>query len=147
MRRCSLPWAILRGIMNNMEEKKDAKKTVVVVDDDLLLSELYQTLLRQEGAEAFVAHDGEEGVALVRDKKPGAVILDIRMPKLDGIEVLKIIKQDPELKSIPVLLVTNYDLAEYREAIKGFGVADFITKATVGPKEVVKRALAALSAS
>ena len=82
----------------------------LVVDDDRDASELLATSLRQKGHEVDIVYLGKEGLTAVADKKPDAVFLDIRLPDLNGIEVLKMIKSmDPQM---PVIMVTGFKDAE-----------------------------------
>ena len=82
-------------------------ETVVLVaddDDDILL--LVTTRLRRDGFDVITAHDGEEALALVQERRPDVAVLDIGMPKLDGLEVLQRIRADETLKAMRVLLLT-----------------------------------------
>jgi len=82
-------------------------ETVVLVaddDDDILL--LVTTRLRRDGFDVITAHDGEEALALVQERRPDVAVLDIGMPKLDGLEVLQKIRADDTLDAIRVLLLT-----------------------------------------
>lgn len=122
-----------------MQKSSNSKKVVLVVDDDRTLLNLYRRLFELSGIDALIASDGEEGLKMIRNEKPDFVVLDIRMPKIDGIEMLRLMRGDKSLKQIPVLILTNFDLEEYREAIKDLGVVDFIVKADIEPKEIVKK--------
>lgn len=114
-----------------------SKKVILIVDDDQTLLDLYIRMFTLAGVEVFVAKDGEEGILMVKEHKPDFVILDIRMPKLDGIEALKIIREDKVLKDTPVMMLTNYGHEEYREATKKLGVVDFIVKTNIDPAGLV----------
>lgn len=117
------------------------KKLILVVDDDLMLLELYRRLFATYGMNVSVAKDGEEGLQMIIQEKPDFVILDIRMPKLDGIEVLRLIRKDEKLKRTPVLMLTNFDLEEYRKQVEQLGVVDFMVKVGIEPKQLVKRVM------
>jgi DNA-binding response OmpR family regulator len=82
-------------------------ETVVLVaddDDDILL--LVTTRLRRDGFDVIAARDGEEALALAQERRPDVAVLDIGMPKLDGLEVLQRIRADETLKAMRVLLLT-----------------------------------------
>jgi len=115
------------------------KKNILLVEDDEFLAELYGTKLSLEGYNVFLASDGEKGLKMVKEKKPDLVLLDIILPKMDGFEVLKEIKADKSLKSVPVILLTN--LSQKDEVKKGleFGAKDYLIKAHFMPSEVVKK--------
>src|SRR3990172_6138270 len=80
---------------------------LLLVEDDELLIRMYRTKLERENFEVYTAQDGEECLAKIRELKPDILLLDIVMPKLNGVEVLKRVKAKPELKEIPVVILTN----------------------------------------
>ena len=114
-------------------------KSILLVEDDEFLAELYATKLNLEGFEVSLAVDGEKGVKMAKEVKPHLIFLDIILPKMDGFEVLKTIKQDKDLKNIPVILLTN--LSQKDEVKKGLdlGANDYLIKAHFMPSEVVKK--------
>jgi len=119
--------------------KKEIKKKVLLVEDDEFLSELYATKLKLEGYDVILANDGEKGLRLAGEKTPDLILLDIIMPKKDGFEVLKGLKEKDTTKSIPVILLTN--LSQKDEVKKGLdlGAIDYLIKAHFMPSEVVKK--------
>jgi len=80
---------------------------LLVVEDDPLLSRMYQIIFSSNAYEVSIATDGADGLDQIRSWKPDLVLLDIMMPKLNGMEVLKKIKSDPEVRNIPVVVLTN----------------------------------------
>lgn len=115
------------------------KPLIILVEDDEFLAELYATKLSLEGFEVMLATDGEKGFKLIKEKKPALILLDIILPKLDGFEVLKKVKEDETIKNIPVILLTN--LSQKDEVKKGLnlGAEDYLIKAHFMPSEVVKK--------
>ena len=114
-------------------------KILLLVEDDPLLVTMYQTKFSAEGFQVFTATDGEAGLQLAKDQKPDIIVLDIMMPKLDGIEVLRAIRQDALLKDIPVLMLSNLsELAKQKEAME-LGAKEFLVKANLTPTEVVSK--------
>lgn len=105
-------------------------KTIFVVDDEESSVKLVQLLLEYEGYRVFTANTGEETIDFLEksDEKPDLILLDIIMPKLDGLEVCKWIKSQPNLKNIPVVLFT-VKVSE-SDKIAGFnaGADAYITK-------------------
>jgi DNA-binding response OmpR family regulator len=87
-------------------------KRVLIIDDEPSIVISLEFLLKRAGLDVQVARDGEEGLAKLRELRPAAVVLDVMMPKLDGFEVLKAVRADPEIADIPVLMLT----AKAREA-------------------------------
>lgn len=115
------------------------KPYVLLVEDDEFLAELYATKLTLEGFEIALATDGEKAVRLLEQKKPDLVLLDIVLPKLDGFEVLKRIKENPSTQGVPVILLTN--LSQKDEVAKGLalGAVDYLIKAHFMPSEVIAK--------
>ncbi len=112
---------------------------VVIVEDEKMLADMYATKLAMEGFEAQKANDGATGFELVKQTKPSIVLLDIIMPKIDGFGVLKMIKDDPTLKDIPVVLLTNLGQDEDIKKGKQLGAADYFIKSNHTPAEVVQK--------
>lgn len=108
------------------------------MEDDKFLSEMYTTKLTEGGFEVETAFDGLEGLAKAQEK-PDLILLDIVLPKKDGFEVLGELKSDQNLKSIPVIALTN--LGQKEEVDKGFklGASDYIVKAHFTPTEVMAK--------
>jgi signal transduction histidine kinase/CheY-like chemotaxis protein len=107
--------------------------TVVIVEDDRRSRELFELYLERTGVEVVTARDGQEGLDIVRRLHPAAVVLDLYLPKLDGWDVLALLKADPSTSAIPVIIVSMVD-----ERGKGFalGAADYLVK-PVGREQVL----------
>jgi adenylate cyclase len=101
---------------------------ILVVDDVPDNVEILQLRLESQGYEVITARDGEEALAVVRDKLPDLVLLDIQMPKLDGIETVKQLKADTALPFVPVIMVTAR--ADAKDVVAGLeaGGDDYLTK-------------------
>ncbi len=104
-----------------------AKRSLVIVEDDENIA-LAEQLILQDQFTVHVAKDGEEGLALVRKHKPHAVVLDVMMPRLNGYEVCKKIREDTTLKHTKVVMVTAKD--QQKDETKGLdtGADDYIMK-------------------
>ncbi|MFC0408725.1 response regulator [Roseomonas elaeocarpi] len=100
--------AALRGLAGGEEEGAGAghKGTVLVIDDDPAYQELVARFLRREGYEVWTARDGVSGLAEARRLRPKVILLDVTMPGMDGWAVLRSLKEDGELREIPVVMVT-----------------------------------------
>lgn len=81
-------------------------KTVLIVDDDITLREMYEERLKQSGFLVIGASDGEEAVNKAKSEHPNLIILDIMMPKVNGIDALKTLRDDETTKDIPVIILT-----------------------------------------
>lgn len=110
---------------------------ILIVEDDPLMSRMYQKIFKFEGFEVDFAGDGEEGLEKVRSGKPTLILLDIMMPKMNGLEVLDKLKMDPELKGIPVIMLTNLAGTADAEAALTKGAVKYIIKSEYEPKQVV----------
>jgi two-component system phosphate regulon response regulator PhoB len=81
-------------------------KKVLVVDDELDMRTFITTLLETSGFKPIAANDGAEGLEAARSRKPALIILDVMMPNLSGISMYRDLKNDPELKDIPVIMLS-----------------------------------------
>lgn len=117
---------------------KDSKK-ILLVEDDQFLAEIYAKKLGDEGFQVVAAGDGEEGLKAMKRKKPALVLLDILLPKKDGFAVLAEMKKDPELKGIPVIMLTNLGQRDDVEKGLELGASDYLIKAHFSPQETVER--------
>src|SRR3954451_2046376 len=104
-----------------------AAPTVLVVDDDPVIVKLLQVNFEMEGYNVLTANDGEEGLHRARTERPDIVLLDVMMPKMDGLQVAQALKDDPETAPIPVILLSAK--AQAADVQPGRDVADdYITK-------------------
>ena len=101
---------------------------IVAADDEADIRTVLQKGLEVSGHSVILAVDGEDALQKIKDEKPDLVILDIRMPKLDGIQTLQIIKKDPATKKLPVIMLTGNSSDE--DLLKGYmyGADYYITK-------------------
>lgn len=119
------------------------KPKVLIVEDEPHIVLSLEFLLQREGYETTAAADGEEGLALVRSVRPDVVLLDIMMPRRNGYDVCRAIKADPELRGIPVIMLSAK--AQEVEVLKGLelGATAYIAK-PFGNAEVLEAIRAAL---
>ena len=118
----------------------EEKIKILLVEDDKFLSEMYATKLAANGFEVETAFDGEEGLAKAKEIKPALVFLDIVLPKKDGFEVLKELKDGGLLNGMKVIALTNLGQKEEVEKGMNLGASDYIIKAHFTPTEVVAKA-------
>jgi CheY-like chemotaxis protein len=115
-----------------MDNTKDYSKfTVLIVDDITVNIILLKTMLARTNVGILTATNGEEALEIVRKQTPELALLDIHMPVMDGMEVLKEIKADPELEKIPVIMVSAYTSAEDIEQSMSLGASGFIKKPVI----------------
>jgi serine phosphatase RsbU (regulator of sigma subunit) len=106
----------------------EKRQRIVVIDDNDNDLQVTRRFLERRGYDAVPALSGEEGLRLAHQALPDAIIVDYRMPGMDGFEVTRLIKADPELHTIPVLMLTGSDSAEHVVQGLGAGADDFVTK-------------------
>ena len=113
-------------------------KILIVEDEDILLTALSEEL-KQEGFQVVGAKDGVEGVEKAQSEKPHLILLDLVMPRLDGIGALKQMKDNPEIKDIPVVILTNLsDYDKISDALS-LGAMDYLVKANYRLEELVNK--------
>ena len=112
-------------------------KKLLLVEDDITLRDLYAARFGIENYELAVATDGESGLAMAQEIIPDCMLLDLRIPKLNGFEVLRRLKENPKTKKIPVIVLTALSGDEDRRKCMEAGAAAFLTKAETMPKEVL----------
>ncbi len=109
---------------------------LLIVEDDPLMSRMYEKIFTFEGFEVILAGNGEEGLELVKKERPNLILLDIMMPKMNGLQVLEKIKIDPDTKSIPVVMLTNLAGQQDAENALTKGAVKYIVKSEYDPKQV-----------
>lgn len=119
-----------------------AGQKILIVDDDLDFCEATKLILESKAYKVNVAHDGKEGLEKVRSEEPDLVILDVMMPEMNGYDVCVIMKADPGLSSIPVILLTAVNQEMFKTSFtKEMGLMteadDYIAK-PVEPEDLVE---------
>ncbi len=111
---------------------------ILIIEDDALISRMYQKIFTYEKHEVEMADNGEDGLYKARTIKPTMILLDVMMPKMNGLQVLEKLKADPETKAIPVVMLTN--LSGERDAEEAIlkGAVKYIVKSEHDPQQVVK---------
>jgi len=111
---------------------------ILIVEDYSVLARMYQKKFSDDGYQVEVALDGEEGLKKVEEFKPELILLDIMMPKMSGLEMLKKIKEDPQTAGIPVILLTNVGGGqEILERGLEMGAVAYLVKTDYPPRQVV----------
>lgn len=113
------------GMMFTGELSPNKLGTVLVIDDDAIARDLIKRHLLREGFRVHTAANGQEGLRLAAELKPDAITLDVLLPSMDGWTVLTHLKEDPELKDIPVIIVT---MVEHKQMGFSLGAADYLLK-------------------
>lgn len=113
---------------------------LLIVEDDTLISSLYADKFKREGFQVEEAVDGNEGLTKAKTAQPNLILLDILLPGMDGFEVLKKLKEDPQTAKIPVVFLTNLSRSE-ADVQKGLelGAVAYLIKAHYKPSEIVAK--------
>lgn len=114
-----------------------AKTKILIVEDDPLMMKLYSKVFDIEGYEVVGAADGEEGLLQVHKELPTLILLDVMMPKMNGLQLLEKLKADPATKNIPVIMLTNLTGQVDAETVITMGAIKYIVKSEYEPKQVV----------
>lgn len=135
-------WAIGPANIDHLVSKRAWPKTsqgatVLVVDDDAIVGEMYRLALSRSGFNALVAKDGQSGLELAASSQPALIFLDIRMPRMDGIEVLQRLMADEALRRIPVVMLSNYDDNAHIQRSIGLGAKEYVVKVNIRPADLV----------
>ncbi len=120
-----------------------SKQTILIVDDEQDLLDLIEYNLKQQGFEVLTADNGNRGIQIARDEKPNLVLLDVMMPQMDGIEVCDRMREDHDLKHIPIIFLTAR--SDEKTEIEGLnkGADDYITK-PISTSKLISRIKAVL---
>lgn len=113
---------------------------ILLIEDDPLVVRMYQKVMSFEGFSIESAANGREGLKKAKEYKPDLIFLDIMMPKMNGIEVLEHLKADPELKHIPVIILTNLSGTHDAENALSKGAVFYMVKSEYKPKDVAAKA-------
>jgi|SRR3989344_617637 len=115
-----------------------AKKILLIEDEDILIG-LLQKKLAKEGYEIKLARDGRAGMDMMRKNKPDLILLDIVMPRMGGLEVMEEMRNDKELKNIPIIIISNSGQPVELDKAKALGVKDWLIKTEFDLQEVVEK--------
>jgi len=113
--------------------------TILFVEDESAAQKSLGRTLESKGYKVISALDGESGLMLAKEAKPALILLDLILPKMDGFEVLERLKQAPETKDIPVIILTNLERMEDVEKALGLGAKIYLTKANYTLEEIVEK--------
>lgn len=119
--------------------------TVLVVEDTELLRRMYSDVLQDNGFRVLAAADGAEALRQLRTEVPDLILLDLVLPRASGVEVLTIIKADPRLKSIPVIILSSLGQESDMRRCFELGALDYLVKNDSRPVDVIKRIKAVLT--
>ena len=114
-------------------------KKILVVEDEKMLADMYRERFQQEGYEIHSAVDAESGLEMSEEVRPDLVVLDILLPKENGISFLRSKKKMKEVASIPVIAFSNYDDTETKKEAKDLGAKEYLIKTNHTPREILEK--------
>jgi DNA-binding response OmpR family regulator len=119
-------------------------KKILIVEDDLIVANIYRNKFSVEGYQVEIALDGLAGLETVHSFRPDAVILDLMLPKMTGVELMKKLRSEPDFQKLPVIVFSNTYLTMVQEAWKA-GATKCLSKANCTPKQLIEVVRGALS--
>jgi two-component system, cell cycle response regulator DivK len=105
-----------------------ARKTVLIVEDNELNMKLFHDLLDAHGYATLQTRNGMDAMAIAREHRPSLILMDIQLPEVSGLEVTRWLKEDDDLRDIPVIAVTAFAMKGDEERIRGGGCEAYISK-------------------
>ncbi|MBI3995481.1 MAG: response regulator [Nitrospirae bacterium] len=120
-------------------QPKTKRKRILIIDDTNFYQTVYQNRLLSEGFAVLIARNGMEGLKILMKEKPDLILLDLIMEGMDGYKVLQIIKSEPDLKDIPVVVFSVRGTTQEVSRAIAMGAADYLVKATTTPHQVMEK--------
>ena len=108
-----------------------SRKRVLIIEDDDDVAKILSLLLKTLDVDVLVADDGMTGFQMARDEKPDLVLVDIHLPGMNGLEVIRSIRATPKLAGLPLIVITGNSTVEYIKETARMGADDFLVKANV----------------
>lgn len=112
---------------------------ILLVDDDEAITTVFATALKKDGYDILVASDGQSALEIAKTQHPNLILLDQLLPDMNGNEILKSLKQDPQTNSIPVTLLSNFGQKELIQEALQNGASDYILKYKIQPDDLRER--------
>ena len=114
-------------------------KKILFIEDEATLQKTFGDVLQQKGYKVINALDGEIGLRLAKSEKPDLILLDLILPRMHGFDVLKRLKQDPETKAIPIIVLTNLEGIQDIDKVIELGATTYLVKTQYKVEEVVEK--------
>lgn len=113
-------------------------KKVLIIEDDQIVANIYRNKFTVEGYQVEIALDGEVGLEMVRSFRPDAVILDLMLPKITGVELMKKIRAEPDFEKLPLIVFSNTYLSNMVQEAWKAGATKCLSKANCTPRQVIE---------
>lgn len=115
------------------------KLKILLVEDDRVLAEMYLDKFRQAGLEVSLAFEAREGLELALKEKPDLVVLDILLPRENGVFFLEKLRENPKIAAMPVLVFSNYDDPVVKRQAMKLGALAYLLKTNYTPKKIIEK--------
>lgn len=126
----------------------EKRKTILIIEDEEALRSLYKEILQNEGYEVHEAANGAEGLRLLKNGGYSLILLDLILPEIDGLEILRKLRAEkPNVVNGPILVLTNVDIETVIQEGFTLGIRGYLVKSDVTPDQVVKEIKAILGVS
>ncbi len=125
--------------MISTTDKETNGRTILVIEDEPVFRLAYQDVIANNGYKVLLAEDGESGWRLVKSEKPSLTLLDLNLPRLHGLEVLRHIRADGTTKDIPVIVLTVFGEQEDIRLGLDLGADDYLVKGFYSPREILNK--------
>lgn len=116
-----------------------ANSKILIIEDDRYISRMFEIKLGLDGLDVQVADNGRIGVEKAREFHPDVILTDILMPEMDGFEVISQIKNDSELKSTPILIMSNLGEEDHIQKGLQLGAIGYIVKSDITPAQIIEK--------
>lgn len=113
-------------------------KKILLVEDDKSLAKMYAKKLSAEGYDVFISHDGSDAIQEALNNRFDAIVLDLMLPGISGVDVLEMLRSEAKTVKIPVVVYTNYGDNFNREKCLMYGADDFILKVESTPEHLIR---------
>ena len=120
-------------------------RKILIIEDDHLIASIYKNKFEKAGYEVEVAYDGQTGFYRIHEIKPNAVLLDLMLPQMNGLDILKKIRAQKRFEKLPILVFTNAYLSEFAHEAAAAGANQVFNKATTTPQQILEAANTMLS--
>jgi DNA-binding response OmpR family regulator len=109
---------------------------LVLVEDDAAIAVMYRLQLVSDGFDVEIARDGASGLHVVQESSPDLILLDVRLPRMSGLDLLQAVRQDPRLAAIPVLILSNFGESDVMDRGLELGARGYLIKSQTTPVEL-----------
>lgn len=113
-------------------------KTILLAEDNIFIMDIYASQLRRDGYKVDIAKDGQMALEKVRNNYLDLLLLDLDLPKMNGLEVLKMLRDDPKTKNVKVVIISNLNEEKYSKDIADLGVKKCFLKVEVTPEAIAQ---------